>query len=247
MAKWNALTISRWPDGCVILDGCNQIIHLTNENIVSILGILPPSDQKDVLDKFQNEKDLLENSETSESLRPIWFEYVSQKTKDYRKILEDKKDIKQMKYLKSICSYNSDGTLNFIPLNKTFCKDITNIDEKLPFDHAQKLSEQTGYSLLTDYNDVDTDKQETDFYKIINLFNPYGEKKWDTTEARAIFSNMAWCEGRWYRTATPYKDLSWKVDPNSFYVRTLSNLYLGRIRYGKDNYFCVCGLKDSVK
>ncbi|MEI6774735.1 MAG: hypothetical protein WCL18_08395 [bacterium] len=61
--------------------------------------------------------------------------------------MEYANDVEQMEFLKSLVSYNPDGTINFLQLNKTFSHDFSGKDlggenKTLPFIKAQELCKQ---------------------------------------------------------------------------------------------------------
>jgi hypothetical protein len=78
---------------------------------------------------------------------------------------------------------------------------------------------------------------------VMNLFNKYGEDKWDTEDAMSIFRHMTWCNGR-YWTATPHKRSSWNIETGVFCVRWLDQLNLSRGWSDTRNTHRICGRKD---
>lgn len=226
----NKLDIQTWEAGWVVLKpfasghAKKYQIFLGKEEIIEILNKLPPEEKKEILASFPDKKEEERSGVECSDLVPEGREFAPQSAKKYRKELEKRGIMVQhMKYLKSIVSYNTDGTMNILPLKKTFCNDLTWKWERMNHWDALKLAESTWYQLLSDYNsdfDTETERQQTDFYKVMSLFNRYGKNGWDSVEAREIFWHMSWCDGkRWWEfeddrfwTATPYKDELSKID-----------------------------------
>jgi len=151
-----------------------------------------------------------------------------------------------MQWLHDNVSYNTDGTINIIDLHKTFYEDISGQGKRFTFEQAQELEKtNTGwYKLMSDYNDCDTDeaKKQTDWYKVINIFS---QNKGDITEWVKLFTDMAWCNDR-YWTGTPYKDEDWEEVKGVARCRLLGKYGIDRNwNYTIYNYR-VCGFKNSM-
>lgn len=141
----------------------------------------------------------VENKEKYEKFKPVWFEHAPKSAQEYRKDLVVENDLKQMEYLQKIVSYNPDWTINILPLKKTFSKKLSQWQIKWVDlqKHKKKISP---YELLSDYNDDDLEesKKNSDWYKLINIFNKHGNVKWDTEEWAIIFGYMSWLNGTYF-------------------------------------------------
>jgi type II secretory pathway component PulK len=74
--------------------------------------------------KLQDSR-LTRQREQYEKLKPVGFEYASEKAKKYRKDLESSDDVEQMKHLQKILVYNDDKkTVTFPDIDETFCVEL---------------------------------------------------------------------------------------------------------------------------
>lgn len=243
MPDTNNILTQKWENGWVVVTYNEVQISLTKKDIVGIL--LASGDDERIITELQ-EKKLMNKKEQYKSLQPKWFENASEIAKRYRKVLEYKNNIKQMKYLQSIVSYNENGTMNILPLNKTFCKDIGGKNQTFSHPAAQNLEKENteGYNLMTDYNETDTkeEREQTDWYKVVNVFS---ENQWDTIDAMYILRDMAWCNNR-YWTATYYKNEKWEVVWGLARLRRLRKSHVSRTWSNTYSTFLVCGFKDMA-
>lgn len=241
MEDLNELNINKANTCLFISKWFNRCIKTTDSELISAIIEWPDSDG--FISKLQ-EKYFLKRIEQYKKYKPECFEYAPKSAIRYRKTLENKHNIKQMEYLKSIVSYNSDGTINIIPIKKIFCKDFNWKGKKFDFFEAQESSKQIWYNLLTDYNHTDTEQEklQSDWYKIINLFN---NGKWDTPAWMSIFRNMTWCN-YFYRTATTYENRKWNIIPNVACIRKLDWYNCKREHWYKNNAYRLCGIKDFI-
>lgn len=187
------------------------------------------------------EKELARKKEQYRQLQPIWFKYAPKSAQKKRKELENAEDLEKMEWLKSIISYNSDKTINILPVNKTFCKDISRKGQRYNWLKAEELAESEWYELGSDYNDSDSlnVKESSDWYTVINVFS---KGNWDTVEGRDWFRDMTWCHDR-YWTSTKHKNEKWKESADLVCNRIFNKFNC--IRYYKSINLknLVCGFK----
>lgn len=219
------------------------LVTLTSRQVEQALRELPENERIAVLAKFQKWLKLKEQSDVF----PAGREYAPKSAKLYWTALEKKWDIQQIEYLKSIVSYNVDGTMNILPLKKT----IFHLDEAMDWDAANnylRSNKYIGYSLLGDYNYLDSpeQKQKTDFFALMNIFNPYGENNWDTMDARIIFRDMSWCDGNYWTNTHCITDEEWEELTNAICIRQLSSRLVGIWRNKCDNESRILARKDMA-
>jgi len=235
----------------------NQWLHIFRsaelwENYQSVIGtreelidaLLEMSDSDEILAKLQ-EKKLEKKKEQYEKLQPVWFEYAPQSAIKKREELKNSDNVEKMKWLQNNVSYNADHTINIIFLKKTFCEDISWQNKSFNFAQAQELEKINAwwYSLMTDYNDCDTDdeKKNSDWYKVIHIFS---NGNWDTIEGMKLFRDMTWCNNR-YWTATEYKNDKWEKIKGVVRYRDLNKNYCNSYWYNTNYYNRVCGFKPA--
>lgn len=240
------LKIESWEQWLLISKWVDNQVRTTDEELIDSLLSMPDSDK--FLKKLQL-KQSANRFQLFKSLRPTWFEHSSIRAKNYRQSLENNNDIRRMNHLKSVISYNPDGTLNILPLNITFCKNIKDMslwswcDIHWPNAKAYLDQIKSEYRLMTAYNDSDTDeeKQQSDVYQIMNLLDRYW---WSYTKMTALKA-LAWMDDLWtYLTATDLKDENWNKKGDYFVVlnNESKGLFLG---ISADHYcFRFCGIKN---
>lgn len=211
---------------------------ITDAELVELLG-------NKRITRIQNLQ-LAKKEEEYERLKPAWFDsaLVPQSAKKKREKAQSTDNVEQLQWMHDNVSYNSDGTMNIIKLNTTFCEDISWTGQTSNREEAKQLAESKWYRLGSDYNDCDSKdiKEDSDWYKVINIFS---NGKWDTLEGMKLFRDMAWCNNR-YWTATPHKDKNWDIVSGVARTRTLHEnpcssacAYAGYVNR-------VCGFKDSI-
>ncbi len=251
MADLKKLSIESWEKWVVISKWIDNQVKATDDELVDALAEMPNSDK--LLADVQKRK-LANKREKYKELIPAGFEYAPESAKQKWEELKNTDDAETMKWIQDNVSYNSDHTMNILKLKKTFCGDISWQNKKFTFEQAQELSKQTWYTLMTDYNDTDTEeeKTQTDWYKVINIFS---KNKWnDVSNVRwfYLFADMSWYNGRCW-TATLYKDENWKevkvLVRNMQNVMKLESSFIVQSGRGRDNVngiYGVCGIKDSI-
>jgi len=202
--------------------------------------------KKEILDELQKRtsaeikaKKEAEQEIKYAALRPVGLTHASQNTQDYRKRLEDrvrqwdKEAIKDMEFFQWKFSYNMDGTVNLIKLDKTFCPDLRGKFRERNWTDAKEFTASKSYHLLTDWNDSDKqeDKEKTDWYKLEQYFGEYA-KTWDITYILGCVPDRYW-------TGTEYEGKEGVAR-----IRRLNYNGCCRNWGSTDNYYCICGIKD---
>jgi len=187
---------------------------------------------------------LAKKKEQFEKLRPIGFDDAPDSAKEKWEEYIDTDNLEQLQWMHDNVSWNADHTMNIIKLKKTFCEDVSWIDQKCDWEDAKALAKSKWYTLPTDYNDSDSDevKQNSDWYTVINIFS---NGNWDTIEGMKLFRDMAWCNNR-YWTATEEKNDKWEEFKDFVRSRNLYDIIC--YRHWMNFYFHarVCGFKDSM-
>ncbi len=203
---------------------------LTKADIIEIISI--SGAEKEIFEGVQERK--------LEKLKPTWFEYASKRTKQERQEYKDANNLEMLQWLHDNISYNADWTMNIFKLHKTFCEDLSWTGKEYNRKDAKQLAESKWYTLPTDYNEYDSDKekQQSDRYRVINLFTN-GDR--NPMIGIGLFRDMTWCKYR-YWTATPYKDEKWKEVSDIILIRTLNHKNRN-CDYSRSHKH-VCGFKD---
>jgi hypothetical protein len=175
----------------------------------------------------------INEKENYDLTKPDWFNNAPYRAKEYRKTIEEKKDIKLMRYLKKVISYNVDGTINILPLRIMF-RDFSWSTENKMFDHdeASELLKSNWYRLLFAHEDKDDAPQKMsrrDFYRteLTSIFNPYGKQ---------TFRGISGCSYYPYWTATR--------SSFSFKARNLDTGYADEVSIFSGERGWVCGIRD---
>ncbi len=241
MADLKKLSIESWEKWVVISKCVGNQTPITRQELVDVLA-----DYSDIDGLFRDvqKRKLANKREKYEELIPAGFKNAPTSVKKKWEELKNTDDAETMKWIQDNISYNADHTMNILKLKKTFCEDISGQNKRFTFEQAQELSKQTGYTLMTDYNniDIEEEKTQTDWYQVINIFS---QGNGDTPQWMVMFRDMAWCDDI-YWTATPYKDKNWNELKGVVCDRTLVKSTFNSSCSNTDTHNRVCGFKDSM-
>ena len=245
MGDTKELSLVFWEKWSVMIKGSDHNnkesrISTTEDSLIDVLS--GKENSEEFIAKLQ-ELQLTKKKEEYEKLKPEWFEFAPQLFQQKRKELKSVANEERLQWFHDNVSYNTDGNMNILKLHKTFCKDVSGTGQRCNWEDAKALAESKWYALLTDYNECDSDevKQQSDWYKVINIFsNGY----WDTTDGMELFRDMTWCDSR-YWTATLYKNEKWEEVNGVARSRLLNTYYCRSYWADTDGLYRVCGFKPA--
>lgn len=190
------LTVESWDQWFIL-----KVLEKTEITDAELVNILNDKD----ITRIQ-ELQLAKKREQYANFKPIWFdEFAPRSAEIYREDLVKSDNVSLMQHLQSILSYTSKFTINILPLNITFCNDVSHRGNARQYQSAKDLCDKKWYQLMS--HDP-KDHNNSDRYKIAKAFDYTGLL--NIQDLMNIFKTMTGFHSTWL-TSNYILNREWEI------------------------------------